>query len=102
VDGGCFSACEDFLIAFKDNRRATIVGEQTGGSTGQPFTKHFGNGMLISLSMRRVFMPNSSDFEGIGIIPDVEVPTLATDLRSGSDPVLANVHTLIKGSPPVR
>lgn len=45
-DGGCFSACEDFLIPFKDNHHAIIVGEQSGGSTGQPFTKEFGNGML--------------------------------------------------------
>lgn len=102
VDGGCFSACEDFLIPFRDNHRATIVGERTSGSTGQPFTKEFGNGMLVSLSMRRVFMPDGSDFEGVGIIPDVEVLSTAADLRSISDPGLAKVRTLIQGSGPPR
>jgi hypothetical protein len=86
MDGGCFSACEDFLIPYKDNHRATIVGKQTSGSTDQPFTKEFGNGMLVSLSMRRVSMPDGSNFEGVGIIPDVEVLSTAADLRSSSAP----------------
>jgi hypothetical protein len=31
-----FSAAEDFLVAFKPLKRGLIVGEPSGGSTGQP------------------------------------------------------------------
>lgn len=31
-----YSAAEDFVVAFDAMKRGTIVGEPTGGSTGQP------------------------------------------------------------------
>jgi len=34
VDGGCVSACEDFVEPLKVSRRATIIGETTQGSAG--------------------------------------------------------------------
>ncbi len=96
VDGGCFSACEDFVVPFKDNHRATIVGERTAGSSGQPFGKDFDNGMGFGLSTKREFFPDGSEFEGIGIGPDIEVHTRASDLQSGKDPVLEKAHELIR------
>lgn len=51
------SACEDFLIPFKDNHRALIIGETTSGSTGQPVPIDFGNGMHLAIGARRVFLP---------------------------------------------
>lgn len=95
VDGGCFSACEDFVMPFKDNHRATILGERTAGSTGQPFSRGFGNGMGISLSTKREFLPDGSEFEGVGIAPDVEIQTTVDDLRTGHDPVLEKAYELI-------
>lgn len=96
VDEACGSACEDFLIPFKDNHRAVIVGETTSGSTGQPVPIDFGNGMHLGIGARRVFFPDGSQFEGIGIAPDVEVHTTAEDLRAGRDPVLARAYALIR------
>jgi carboxyl-terminal processing protease len=96
VDSGCFSACEDFVEPFKDNHRVTIIGERTAGSSGQPFSKDFGNGMGIGLSTKREFLPDTSEFEGVGIAPDVEVQTSADDLRRKNDPVLEKVQMLIR------
>src|SRR5262249_36318840 len=96
VDGGCFSACEDLLIVFKDNRRATLVGERTAGSSGQPFGRDLGDGMGIGLSTKRMYAPDGSAFEGVGVAPDVEVHTSVEDLRSGRDPVLARARDLIR------
>lgn len=96
VDGGCFSACEDFLIPFQDNHRAVILGSPTGGSTGQPVTIEFGNGMLLSLGARRVSFPDGSEFEGVGIKPDFEIDMTVQDLRTGNDPVLDKANTLIR------
>jgi len=88
VDGGCFSACEDFVVSFKDNHRATIIGERTAGSDGQPYQHRFENGMVFGLSTKRLFMPDGSPFEGVGIAPDIEVQVRAEDFASGKDPVL--------------
>lgn len=96
VDGGCFSACEDFVMPFKNTHRATIVGERTAGSTGQPFVQNFGNGMVIQLSMKREFFANGEEFEGVGILPDVEIHTTAEDIASGRDPVMARVAEMVR------
>ena len=88
VDGGCASACEDFALPFATSGRGTLVGEPTSGSTGQPYMWSFENGMSFRVSARRVSMPDGSPFEGVGIVPDVEVHPSAADLRSGRDPVL--------------
>lgn len=67
VDGGCFSACEDLLVIFKDNRRAVIVGERTAGSSGQPYGRDLGDGMGIGLSTKRMYAPDGGAFEGVGV-----------------------------------
>jgi carboxyl-terminal processing protease len=96
VDGGCFSACEDFVVPFKDNHRATIVGERTAGSSGQPFDRDLDDGMVVGLGTKREFLPDGSAFEGIGVVPDVEVHTSLEDLRVAKDPVLAKANGLIQ------
>ncbi len=95
VDGGCFSACEDFVMPFKDNHRATILGERTAGSTGQPFSLDLGNGMGAGIGTKREFLPDGSKFEGVGVAPDIEVRTTIEDLRKGRDPVLEKAYELI-------
>ncbi|HEV7893312.1 MAG TPA: S41 family peptidase [Pyrinomonadaceae bacterium] len=99
ADGGCGSACEDFLMPFKDNGRATVVGETTGGSTGQPYIYDFGNGMLLFVSSVREFFPDGSEFEGVGIRPDVEIPLTAEELKTGTDRALARALELAEARP---
>jgi carboxyl-terminal processing protease len=89
ADDACASACEDFLLPFKVSGRATIVGERTAGSTGQPYMYVFPNGMNFRVSAKRVYFPDGSPFEGVGIVPDVEVAPSLQDLRLGSDPALS-------------
>jgi carboxyl-terminal processing protease len=89
ADGGCFSACEDFLVPFKDNGRATIVGSATGGSSGQPTFFDLGDGMSFRIGTKREYLPDGSEFEGVGILPDVAVEPTVEDIRAERDPVLA-------------
>jgi carboxyl-terminal processing protease len=96
VDGGCNSACEDFVMPFKDNGRATLVGETTAGSTGQPHMMDFGNGMMAVIGAKREIFPNGSTFEGVGIRPDVEVAPRLADIRAGRDPVLERALRLAR------
>lgn len=88
VDGGCFSACEDFVEPFKDNHRAMLIGDTTAGSSGQPFLHSFGNGMTIGISTKHEMMPDGSEFEGVGVNPDVELRISRSDLQQHADPVL--------------
>ena len=73
VDGGCASACEDFVAPFKETERAVILGETTWDSTGQTINTDFGKGMTLSVSTKRESFPDGSQFEGIGITLTVGV-----------------------------
>jgi len=88
VDGGCASACEELLEAFKDNHRGTLVGETTEGTAGPSYIHDFHNGMTIGIAVKCRYFPDGSEFEGIGIKPDVEIHPSVDDLRNGRDVVL--------------
>ncbi len=103
VDAGCLSACEDFVMPFKDNGRAIVVGETTGGSTGQPYMLDLGDGMLAIVGAKREMFPDGSPFEGVGIRPDVEVSPTVEDLRAGRDAVLETARQrLVEGRAPAQ
>jgi len=88
ADAGCMSACEDFVMPFKDSYRALIVGETTAGSSGQPYRLDLGNGLLLFVGAKREVFPDGAQFEGVGIRPDMDVTPTVEDLRQGKDTVL--------------
>lgn len=88
VDASCSGACEDFIIAFKDNKRATILGEKTMGSTGLSNTINFGNGINVNIATKKAYFPDGSSFDGIGIPPDIGIHINIDDLKGNSDAVL--------------
>ncbi|WP_029038347.1 S41 family peptidase [Salinimicrobium xinjiangense] len=80
-----YSAAEDFLSAFKNLKRGTVVGQATGGSTGQPLMFQLPFGGLGIVCAKRDVLPDGTEFVGVGISPDIEVkPTLKAFL-SGKD-----------------
>jgi carboxyl-terminal processing protease len=87
TDRICSCACEDFVMPFKYSKRATLVGETTAGSFS--LTRHidYANGMILNISAVHHTFPDGSQFEGIGIAPDVAVDLTPEDLRVGRDPV---------------
>jgi carboxyl-terminal processing protease len=48
----------------------------------------FGNGMFLGIGAKREQFPDGSQFEGVGVAPDIEVHPTAQDFRAGDDPVL--------------
>lgn len=88
IDRATWSAAEDFAMPFKDNRRAILIGEPSGGSTGQPYFHTFENGLQFSIGAQRVRMPDGAPFEGVGILPDVAVGLQREALYAGRDLVL--------------
>jgi len=70
-----FSAAEEFSYNLKNLKRATIVGEITGGGAnpggGFRLTEHFG----VFVPTGRAISPiTKTNWEGTGVKPDVEVP----------------------------
>jgi C-terminal processing protease CtpA/Prc len=69
-----FSAAEDFAYALKNLKRATLVGESTGGgahpSSEHRLTEHFA---MIVPSGRSISPITNTDWEGVGVQPDVSI-----------------------------
>ncbi len=71
-----FSGAEEFSYDLKNLKRATIVGETTGGGahpvSGHRVNDHF----MIGVPFARAVNPISkTNWEGMGVEPDVRVPT---------------------------
>jgi carboxyl-terminal processing protease len=96
TDRVCSCACEDFVMPFKYAKRATLVGETTAGTYS--LTRHvdYDNGMMLNIAAVHHTFPDGSQFEGVGIVPDVAVETTPEDLRAGRDPVLAKALEIAK------
>ena len=89
TDRACSCACEDFVMPFKFAKRATLVGETTAGTYSMTRHLDLPNGMMLNISAVRHSFPDGSQFEGVGIAPDVALENTAEDLRAGRDKVLA-------------
>jgi retinol-binding protein 3 len=80
-----FSGAEEFAYNLKSLKRATIVGETTGGGaqpvSGHRIDEHF----MIGVPFARAVNPiTRTNWEGVGVEPDVKVPAseaLATAQR---------------------
>lgn len=98
VDHQCASFCEDFVMPFKDNHRATLVGETTAGTYSQTYFTNFDNGMMLNVAVSHEVFPNGDPFEGVGISPDIQVVPTVDDIRSHSDIVLSRALHLLESS----
>lgn len=74
-----FSAAEEFTFDLKNLERATVVGDTTGGGghTVSQYTFDFQDfRMAIRIPYGRAYNPeNNKGWEGVGVIPDIPVPT---------------------------
>ena len=92
-----FSAAEDFAVAFDAMGRGLLVGEATGGSTGQPLPFALPGGGSARVTTKRDTYPDGRDFVGVGILPDVPVTPTLDDLRAGRDVVLEAALAAVRG-----
>jgi C-terminal processing protease CtpA/Prc len=83
-----FSAAEDFAASFRLMKRGIIVGEATGGSTGQPLSFALPGGGMARICVKRDTWPDGTSFVGKGIQPDIAAAPTVASIRAGADPVL--------------
>jgi retinol-binding protein 3 len=70
-----FSGAEEFAYDLKSLKRATIVGETTGGGAHPVFTQRITDHFLIGVPYARAINPiTKTNWEGTGVEPDVRVP----------------------------
>lgn len=70
-----FSAAEEFTNNLKVLKRATIIGETTGGGANPGRTYDVGDRFFARVSTGRAINPTTgTNWEGTGVEPDVKVP----------------------------
>jgi carboxyl-terminal processing protease len=94
VDRFCGSACEDFVMPFKDTGRAVIIGETTQGSSGNPYRIDLGFSMTLAVGAVRYTFPDGTAFEGVGIVPNIAIERKLSDIIAGHDVVLERAQDL--------
>lgn len=83
-----YSAAEDFALAFDNMKRGAIIGEPTGGSTGQPLFFRLPGGGQARVCTKQDTYPDGRPFVGVGIQPSMLVRPTIADLRKNKDTVL--------------
>lgn len=83
-----FSAAEDFAVAFDGMQRGTLVGEATGGSTGQPLFIKLPGGGSARICTKQDTYADGRAFVGVGVQPQHIVKPTVEGMRAGRDEVL--------------
>jgi carboxyl-terminal processing protease len=96
VGAATYSAAEDFTVAFDHMKRGKLIGQITGGSTGQPIGFSLPGGGSARICGKRETYPNGKEFVDIGITPDIIINKSINDLYSGTDAVLNKALDILK------
>lgn len=82
TDGGCFSACEEFAYHVQQFKLGELLGAGTGGGANNNDQMPVAPGFVLSISAGRpVHAVSGTNWEGVGIKPDVETaPSKALDV----------------------
>lgn len=89
------SSCESFLLMMRHGAGATLIGEPSYGSSGNPKPHDLGNGVTVFLPSWKDLLPDGSPLEGVGIKPDVVVEAAQKDFLT-RDPVLDRALALLR------
>ena len=86
--GTTSSTAEDFAISLREAGRTLLVGERTAGIAGNPISVLLPGGGQFQMATFRAYLPDGSEYVGIGLRPDVEVRPTKQDIRNGVDAVM--------------
>jgi hypothetical protein len=83
----CYSATNDFVNAMRYAPNVTIMGDQTGGGSGLPFSSELPNGWSVRFSACPTY---DRDMQGIeyGIAPKIPLALADADAEQGKDTLI--------------
>jgi C-terminal processing protease CtpA/Prc len=90
------SAAEDFLVSLDYLKKGTFVGDNSFGSTGQPFIFPLPGGGSARVCTKRDYYPDGREFVGYGIKPHVYVEQTLKDYLNNYDRVLEKGKEILK------
>ncbi|MBQ6032971.1 MAG: S41 family peptidase [Prevotella sp.] len=90
-----FSAANEFVKYMKCCPNVTIIGDQTGGGAGLPFSSELPNGWLVRFSACPMYDKDKKSTE-FGIQPDHHVALLQSDLLKNKDTIIEYARSLVK------
>ncbi|PIQ33689.1 MAG: hypothetical protein COW63_04990 [Bacteroidetes bacterium CG18_big_fil_WC_8_21_14_2_50_41_14] len=85
VNGKSFSTTEHFTMWMQQTEKGTIVGDTTGGGSGNPMMFLLPSGNQIRVSTRFFYRYDGEPIECNGIVPDIVVGQNASDIQAGTD-----------------
>lgn len=91
-----FSAGEDFAVAFDLMKRGTIVGEPSGGNTGQPMTFSLPGNGSARVRTKHDDYGDGREFLFVGVQPQVVVRPTVAGVRAGRDETLEAALRLLR------
>lgn len=91
----CYSATNDFVKSMMQCPNVTIIGDQTGGGSGMPFSSELPNGWSIRFSACPIYDVNKNHTE-FGIQPDIKVDIKTEDLLKNQDTLIEYARDFLK------
>ncbi|MEG1916635.1 MAG: S41 family peptidase [Muribaculaceae bacterium] len=92
-----FSATNNFVSIMKSLPNVRIVGDNTGGGSGLPFTSELPNGWTIRFSACSITDPSGEITEfGVAPSPGCKVDMTIEDMSKGKDTILEKAFTVLQ------
>jgi len=96
VDGGSASASEITALALRDNKAATIIGEQSYGKGVVQSVIPFSDGSELKVTIAKWYAPNGENINHKGITPNQAVQLDITQAQAGNDTQLNAAITYLQ------
>jgi hypothetical protein len=85
---GGFSATESFVAAMRTLPHVTVIGDTTGGASGNPETFPLANGWQFTVPRWMEFGPDRQPIEGRGVAPHLVIPWTPAQYDNDRDPLI--------------
>lgn len=92
---GCYSSANAFIRDMKCCPLVTVMGDQTGGGSGMPFSSELPNGWTVRFSASPMYDKDMNHIEQ-GIAPDIQVSMTEADRQRGVDTLIEAARTYLK------
>jgi C-terminal processing protease CtpA/Prc len=96
VNRSCYSAANIFVRNMKEMPRVTVMGDQTGGGSGMPFSSELPIGWSVRFSASPSFDARMQQIE-FGIEPDVPSSLDTALAAEGKDSMIEDARRLLSG-----